>query len=152
MRQEFLAAFELATEHFTTALEQDRRSRESRDVTTQQQFEQVWQRVSDDLQAVVRSHDAHTEDIVDGLVEKFQQWQNGLEVSTQTVESQMEKLQLLTDTMLRVADHEDHLLRVERQLTENLESVRAAETFEQTLHNLTAAVHLLTARAGSRAA
>ena len=151
-RQEFLTAFEQVTEQFATALEADRRSREELDSSSRQKFEQNWRRVSDDLQAVVRSHDAHTEDVVDGLVERIQSWQSDLERSTQSVDAQLERLQTLTDTLLRLADQQQQLASVERQLSENLESVRAAETFEQTLHNLTAAVHLLTARANSKAA
>jgi biopolymer transport protein ExbB/TolQ len=151
-RQVFLSAFEQTAQHFATALETDRQSREERDESSRQTFEHIWQRFSDDLQAVIRSHDAHTEDVIDGLVEQIKSWQSDLERSTQSIDSQMERLQTLTETLLRLADQEQHLVRVERQLSENLESVRAAETFEQTLHNLTAAVHLLTARVNSKAA
>ena len=151
-RREFLTAFEQAAEQFSTALEADRRSREQQDAASRQQFEQIWQRVSDDLQSVIRTHDAHTEDVIDGLVERIKLWQTGLEQTTQSVEAQLQQLQTLAETLFRLADQEEHLVRVERQLSENLESVRAAETFEQTLHNLTAAVHLLTARANYKAA
>lgn len=152
MRQEFVSAFDRVSEHFTRALEQDRQARDERESIGQQRFEETWGRVRDDLQSVVRSHDAHTENVVDGLTERLQQWQSSLEQSSETVESQLQKLQELTDSMLRLADQEQQLIRVERQLSENLDAVQAAETFEQTLHNLTAAVHLLTARAKPRAA
>lgn len=152
VRQDFLSAFEQAAERFATALEQDRHLREDRDATAQQQFEQTWQRVNDDLAAVIRCHDAHAEDLVDRLTETVGRWQSGLERTTQAVDAQLERLQQLAETLLRLADQEQQLVRVERQLSENLETVQAAETFEQTLHNLTAAVHLLTARAKPRAA
>lgn len=152
VRQDFLSAFEQAAERFTNALAADRESREEREASSQQQFEHIWQRVSDDLEAVIRSHDAHTEDVIDGLMERLKIWQAGLERNTQSIESQMERLQALTESLLKLADQEEQLVRVERQLSENLDSVRAAETFDQTLHNLTAAVHLLTARAKPKAA
>jgi biopolymer transport protein ExbB/TolQ len=152
MRQEFCTAFEQATDHFTAALEQDRTSREAQEATSAQHFEQIWTQVREDLQQVIRSHDAHTEDLLDGLSEKLQHWQGGLEQSTQTVQAQLQHLQQIAETLLRLTDQEQHLVRVQQQLSENLEAVQAAETFEQTLHNLTAAVHLLTARAKPRAA
>lgn len=41
---------------------------------------------------------------------------------------------------------EHELTRLQAKLTDNLQAIRAVETFEETLHSLTAAVHLLTAR------
>jgi biopolymer transport protein ExbB/TolQ len=152
MRQEFCRAFEQATTHFTGALEQDREFRQQQQAASAQSFEQIWTQVREDLQQLVRSHDAHTEDLVDGLTEKLDRWQTGLQQSTQTVEAQLQQLQQVTETLLKLADQEQHLVRVQGLLSENLEAVQAAETFEQTLHNLTAAVHLLTARAKPRAA
>ena len=47
---------------------------------------------------------------------------------------------------MKIFEKEDHLVRLQERLDKNLETVRAAETFDETLHNLAAAVHLLTAR------
>src|SRR5690606_37924256 len=152
MRQEFCTAFEQAAAQFSSALEQDRQSREHREATAEQNFERIWTQVRDDLQQIARSHDAHTEDLVDGLTEKLQRWESGLQQTTQSVEVQLEQLQQLTDTLLKLGEQEQHLVRVQRQLSDNLEAVHAADTFEQTLHNLNAAVHLLTARVTTRAA
>jgi hypothetical protein len=41
---------------------------------------------------------------------------------------------------------EKHLLRLEQALNQNLATLAGAQNFEQALHSLTAAVHLLTAR------
>lgn len=152
MRQEFCTAFEQAAAHFSSALEQDRQSREHREATAEQNFECIWTQVRDDLQQIARAHDAHTEDLVDGLTEKLQRWESGLQQATQCVEVQLEQLQQLTGTLLKLGEQEQHLVRVQRQLSDNLEAVHAADTFEQTLHNLNAAVHLLTARVTTRAA
>jgi biopolymer transport protein ExbB/TolQ len=46
----------------------------------------------------------------------------------------------------RLQDGERHLLRLHDTLNQNLAAITAAGTFEQALHSLTAAVHLLTAR------
>ncbi|MCA9071733.1 MAG: hypothetical protein KDA84_22555, partial [Planctomycetaceae bacterium] len=50
------------------------------------------------------------------------------------------------DVLLKVVAGEQELVRLQSRLTENLEAVRTAEAFEQTLHSLSAAVHLLSAR------
>jgi biopolymer transport protein ExbB/TolQ len=44
---------------------------------------------------------------------------------------------------------EKHLLQLQAGLQQNLAALAGAGTFEQSLHTLTAAIHLLTARAGS---
>jgi hypothetical protein len=44
---------------------------------------------------------------------------------------------------------EQHLLQLQAGLQQNLAALAGAGAFEQTLHTLTAAIHLLTARAGS---
>jgi biopolymer transport protein ExbB/TolQ len=51
-----------------------------------------------------------------------------------------------TDALDRLQDGERHLLRLHDALNQNLTAITAAGTFEQALHSLTAAVHLLTAR------
>src|SRR5262249_39624138 len=53
------------------------------------------------------------------------------------------------EAMNRLQDGEGHLLRLHEALNQNLAAVTASGTFEQALHSLTAAVHLLTARAGA---
>lgn len=152
VREEFLAAFESAAQEFASTMEEDRESRQQREASAQTQLEQIWGRVRDDLHAVVRAHDAQTEDTVDRLVETMRQWESGIERSTRAVEAQLEQLQQLNETTLRLADQEQQLVSLQRTLSDNLQAVQAAETFEQTLHNLTAAVHLLTARTRPKAA
>ena len=55
------------------------------------------------------------------------------------------------EAMNRLQDGERDLLRLNEVLNQNLAAVNASGTFEQALHSLTAAVHLLTARAGGPA-
>lgn len=55
------------------------------------------------------------------------------------------------EALIRLQDGERHLLRLHEALNQNLAAVTAAGTFEQALHSLTAAVHLLTARSGGPA-
>lgn len=152
VRQEFLAAFEKASTQFQEALEFDAARRDLQNEESKTQQEQMWTAISKDLKAVVQSHDARTEDLLEQLDERMQSWLTALETSSQRVDSQMQHLAGFTEQLVRLADQEEQLIKVEQQLSTNLEAVRAAETFEETLHNLTAAVHLLTARAKPKAA
>jgi hypothetical protein len=59
-----------------------------------------------------------------------------------------ERIAEQAEAMNQLQDGERHLLRLHEALNQNLAAIAASGTFEQALHSLTAAVHLLTARAG----
>jgi len=75
-----------------------------------------------------------------------------LNESGRTQATLQESVERQLSELLQLSGQGERLLRLETRLTENLEAVRAAETFEQTLHSLNAAVHLMTARVNPRAA
>ncbi|MEX0703135.1 MAG: MotA/TolQ/ExbB proton channel family protein [Planctomycetales bacterium] len=56
------------------------------------------------------------------------------------------------EILLQIVGEEQQLVRLEGRLAENLDALRGAEQFDETLHSLNAAVHLLTARTGFRKA
>jgi hypothetical protein len=51
--------------------------------------------------------------------------------------------------LMQVQDGETQLIRLQESLQQNLAALAGAGTFEQAVHSLTAAIHLLTARAAS---
>ncbi|HEV3238575.1 MAG TPA: hypothetical protein VGZ25_16430, partial [Gemmataceae bacterium] len=53
------------------------------------------------------------------------------------------------EVISRLQDSEHHLLQLQETLNRNLNVLAGAGSFEQAVHSLTAAVHLLTARATS---
>lgn len=53
------------------------------------------------------------------------------------------------ETLAKVQEGEKHLIRLEEALSQNLSVLAGAGAFEQAVNSLTAAIHLLTARAGS---
>jgi biopolymer transport protein ExbB/TolQ len=152
IRREFLAAFEAAGTHFTTALQQDLQGRQHSEAAAREHWEQVWDSVTGELAAVVEKHDERSGDAVNRLCTRVEVWQAGLERCTRAMEAQFTQLQKLSQTIQQMAGQEHELVRLQHTLSNNLEAVQAAETFESTLHNLTAAVHLLTARARQKAA
>jgi hypothetical protein len=56
-------------------------------------------------------------------------------------------LAALATTMAQLQEGEQQLIRLQETLARNLEVLTGAGSFEQAVHTLTAAVHLLTARA-----
>lgn len=79
-------------------------------------------------------------------------WKTELSVATAALTGQLHALEQQGAAWQQLAADEHDLVRVQQVLTHNLEAVRAAETFEQTLHSLNAAVHLLTTRTRLHAA
>jgi len=72
--------------------------------------------------------------------------------ATDAVRDQLGQLQHQGELLLKVIEREEQLAGLEERLAENLEAVRTAEVFEQSLMSLTAAANLLSARAGTKAA
>jgi biopolymer transport protein ExbB/TolQ len=60
-----------------------------------------------------------------------------------------ERIAEQAEALVRLQEGERHLLRLHEALNQNLAAVTTAGTFEQALHSLTAAVHMLTARSGT---
>tara|TARA_Y100000588_G_scaffold237994_1_gene251708 strand:+ start:1696 stop:2976 length:1281 start_codon:yes stop_codon:yes gene_type:complete len=72
--------------------------------------------------------------------------------ATEAVRDQLGQLQHQSELLLKVIEREEQLVGLEERLAANLEAVRTAEAFEQSLMSLTAAANLLSARAGTKAA
>ena len=67
-------------------------------------------------------------------------------------ESQLEAINRQGELLGQLGEREAELETLQRRLIDNIVALRAAETFEQTMHSLSAAVHLLTAHVRQRAA
>lgn len=76
----------------------------------------------------------------------------GLEAVLKSMQSLAGDLQTQGQLLLRLADQESSLQRSQDLLATNLQAVRQSAAFEETLHTLNAAVHLLTNRVQARAA
>lgn len=95
---------------------------------------------------------AQAEQSAQAMSETVSGWQEDLRRSSETASEQLEALNQQSELLLQIVGQEEQLTRLQGQLTDNLQAVRAAETFEETLHSLNAAVHLLTARTKPKAA
>ena len=131
--------------------------------TLETQQEQMDTAMQQGLAAALSGHMQQLAEVRSEFLTTFQQASGELtaslaEVATAVKESGrthatlQETVERQLSAVLQLSGQEEQLLRLETRLTENLDAVRAAETFEQTLHSLNAAVHLLTARANPKAA
>jgi biopolymer transport protein ExbB/TolQ len=95
---------------------------------------------------------ARSSDILENLAEVAktvsESGQDLQSAARQTIEAISEQLQAVA----QLQEGDQHLRRLQETLNQNLATLAGAGTFEQALHSLTAAVHLLTARVGPTAA
>ncbi len=70
----------------------------------------------------------------------------------QQLQSLNTSLDVVTRSWKKIAEDQQQLVAVEKQLAENLQVAQAAESLNETVHSLNAAVHLLTARVRPNAA
>ncbi|MGH7201431.1 MAG: MotA/TolQ/ExbB proton channel family protein [Planctomycetaceae bacterium] len=68
-----------------------------------------------------------------------------------SLQATLEELRTQTSVLEKLSDQEVRLAKLQARLAENLDAVRNAAAFDETLHSLNAAVHLLTARTGKAA-
>ncbi|NOX55062.1 MAG: hypothetical protein GXP27_11625 [Planctomycetes bacterium] len=73
-------------------------------------------------------------------------WQNDVKENNRGLRDLHAELRSQAEALLAISQEAGRLNRLQAALAENLQLVRAADTLEQTLHSLNAAVHLLTAR------
>ncbi len=115
-------------------------------------FLEISRHVQQEISSGQTQQNSQMAELIGQLGEKTTVWQNQLGETTSAVKLQVEELKSQKDVLLKVVAGEEELARLQDRLTQNLEGVRTAEAFEQTLHSLSAAVHLLTARSRPNAA
>ncbi len=152
LRSEFLTAFQAVSRQLTEGLSESRLAQQELQDSLKTQLFALWQQVQSDV--VGLQHDQKTQigHLVDSLSEKVAAWQAQLQQGTDAGTQQLEQLRSQQELLLQILGQEEQLTRLQARLTENLEAVRSTETFEETLHSLSAAVHLLTARVKPKAA
>lgn len=152
LRQEIVAAYAATAEriqqHWSTleSAAAERRAGELKELLTELHEQQEQSR----RQAAEQSQQLGS--AVETFVSAIGAWQVRLEEATFATERQMGALDRQGEVLLQLRGSEDDLVRVERQLAENLQTVRTVDTLQETVLNLNAAVNLLAARGMSRAA
>jgi biopolymer transport protein ExbB/TolQ len=151
-RGDFLKAFRavgLELSRVTAGLQQMGEEHQSQ---FHKQVGEVWQAMQAHMASSQGEHEEHLARSV-GLLEKaVHGWQDNLARATAAMTAQLHELQRHGEVLQNVAGQEEELIRLQSTLTHNLQSVRAMEKFEESIHSLNAAVHLLTMRTKAHAA
>lgn len=152
IRGEFLHAFRSVSEQLTEAMADSRQAQQ----TLQEEHRHTFGRLGEQIRAgLIESQQTQAERL-DGLMQTVSDavaaWQTQLRQCTDAGIAQLEELRKQGDVLLKVTEQEAELTRLQERLADNLDAVRAAETLQETLHSLSAAVHLLTARARPKVA
>ena len=79
-------------------------------------------------------------------------WQSQMDESKQLNIQQLSAIHKQGELLSTVVEQEKELAQLQKVLSNNLETLHATDSFEETIHSLTAAVHLMTARTKPRAA
>jgi len=151
-RREFLTAFETAASSLQANIEKSQTRQREAEVATTVQLHDFWNRMQNEMTEVRRDQQQRLDGLVEAVSQRVGSWQSQLSASTQAGVEQLDELRKQRETMLKVYGQEKQLSKLQIRLNENLEAVRSAQSFEETLHSLNAAVHLLTARVRANAA
>jgi len=102
--------------------------------------------------AAEQAADHRTSRMLTEMSAQFDGWKSELRAATGSLTAHTERLVEQEARVGELLERGDDVISLESKLNENLQALRAAETFEQTMHSLSAAVHLLTAHSRQRAA
>ncbi len=152
IRGEFLTACQLVSQHVSSTIEKIEDDRRTHDAARQQQLEYWTTMLREDIGAATRQQQWHLRNMLDEFASRLDRWQGSFQQLATASESQASTLSQHSENLLRIVGHEEQLAGLQLRLNENLESLRATEKFEESIHSLNAAIHLLTARVHSRAA
>ena len=145
-RSLFLHAFETVSQELAHVVTDLRQSSQAQQDTFTRQTAELWQQIGGELAAIRDEQRGQTENLTRSLHDTASTWHADLAAATSAVTDQLVELRRQGELLGGIVEQERDLVRVQDRLSDNLQAVRAAETFEQTLHSLNAAVHLLTAR------
>lgn len=152
VRTEFVSAMQ-------RAVEEQRLTWEAAQLATQQQqqaqlaaMQSTWQVLQSDLQATREAQAELWQRAGDSVGKQLSDWREALEQTQSIAREQTDELRQQGTVLLRIVQEEEQLTRLETRLAENLEAVRVVDSLEETMINLNAAVHLLTAKTRSKAA
>jgi hypothetical protein len=116
------------------------------------QVRQVWSHMQE---AMAHAQSANAEQAAQQttrLTEAIRTWHTDLANASEAVKAQIGELRRQGEVLGALTANESELIRLQTTLQNNLQSLRAVEAFEESIHSLNAAVHLLTARALPHAA
>jgi hypothetical protein len=151
-REDFLKCFRavgLELSRVTAGLQQMGEEHQS---LFHKEVHEVWQAMQAKIESSRGEHHEHLARSVALLENAVRGWQDDLAKATAAMTAQLHELHRHGEVLQNITGGEEELVRLQSALTHNLQSVRAMEKFEESIHSLNAAVHLLTMRTKAHAA
>ncbi|MEX1229712.1 MAG: MotA/TolQ/ExbB proton channel family protein [Planctomycetaceae bacterium] len=144
IRGEFLGSLGEMVETFSSNLTEERREHHAQLVQSEQQMHSLFDRWQHQSQTILETHSQQFSDVLQGCTQEIHSCQQELARSTETLAEILTAWKDRAEVLYEMKEDQHQLVDLQGQLARNLETVRAAESLEKTLHGLTAAVHLLT--------
>lgn len=151
-RQELVQAVGQLSHELSRQMQASDGARREQDAALAGRLEFFAAQMSAMLSSAQAAADERTTRLLAELGGRVDGWQSQLQQSTERVEAQMAALAHQSEQLAAVLEQGGDVVTLQQRLSDNLDALRAAETFEQTMHSLSAAVHLLSANARVRAA
>ena len=110
------------------------------------QLENLWGRIEEQADVWQQASREQSEQQIGGMLQAVSSWHDKLGQATEVVQQQISQLSRQEELLQSIVQGEGELLQLEGALRQNLQTVRSLDTLDETLHSLSAAVHLLSAR------
>jgi len=146
-REGLISAVTACTDRLDRTLADTNRERARQLETFSSDLRVFWETCRIDLDDLQERHRQSLTDAVAAIGSDFRMWRDDLNASSQESLAQRKELSRQSELLVQVAEQSADLLKIEDRLNDNLESLRSTETLQEAVHSLTAAAHLLTARA-----
>lgn len=152
LRHTLVTTIEQAQSRFLDQWQQSQHQLQESHTAQTELISTVWGQFRGDLDSSRRDQQQALGELVQQIQSSTNRWQEQLQSATEVVSQQLVLLEQHTQSLTNLQTGEAELIRLEERLATNLETVRVVDTLEDTLHNLNAAVHVLTTRVKGKAA
>jgi len=145
-RQEMLGGYREISQEIAGMMSAQREAMQEQQQLSRELMDQQRQLLLDEITTVRDELKLQAEQITSAISASAETWNSQLSTASQAMTDQMSQLHNQGDLLSRIIEQEENLVRLQNNLSENLNAIRSVEAFDETLHNLSAAVHLLTVR------
>jgi biopolymer transport protein ExbB/TolQ len=146
-RGEFLDAFRGIAGLLENLVEETRDSQ----IRLREESEASMMRIHEASEEGAKNFTAHVHSLSSQLLGELQTWQKQLRNGTDSVGLQLVEIRKQTELLSKLCEQEQSLASLTDRLAMNLKAISDGSNLEEVLHNLNAAIHLMTARSLPRA-
>jgi hypothetical protein len=151
-RHELVRAVGQLSQELTSQMQHSDGARREQDAALAGRLEYFAAQMSAMLSSSQAAADERSTRLLSEFGARIDAWQSQLQQSTERAHAQIAALTRHGEQLTALLEQGGDVVNLQQRLADNLDALRAAETFEQTMHSLSAAVHLLSANARVRAA